>query len=961
MSFSKKYSIAIWLLLAPYAYGTPILSKGCDQLFTDHEIIRPLPQETLPSQLTEQELTPYVSEKIPSVPEFKAIREFAQLLGIRVWLFGGTASSFIHYVKWDLATQKGLLDFQKDRFDYDFTHIFRSTQDIDLVVDSSPEIAEKFRLQISEKFPHFLGHRLNEWEVRTLRYPIGKPGESHYKEALLHDPNFRNQNTDSHSLGMIEITHPDHDPIIRDLRNWDQEKSVFLNDVILNQVRFFKSKNHFTTTRAERGENPEILSVIRILVKAFQFRLKIPPSDFYQLKTLVDEFDPKKIENPTALRRINDTAIKLILHASDLEYAINTLDQLGLRAKLIEMGNPNDVETTAWWLNREPLRSKPIGRGHGRTARELKLEYVTHETNSFSAYESITRSHSGKPNVLISRVNVQTERALYGSGFYTLIGRQGFFGNTGINIRFKVHPDAREGSDFTLNMDAFDEYKLIVFKNKNALEILPENLDMSAIEYFKFLASGNQFSKHDQALLWKFRRKIQNRFTSSLFSQYEVQNLENFILNEIKTQSPQILTIFHEWLKLRGPRFEKEIDHYTQYSNGAFFANPATWLKILLLISRDSLLESWVRNQHLPALLTSIKSDIGDRALQNCVFSEFIEIREFGQTILKTALENRPTPFLRALSEIEKQKKPEENDFTQAIQRWLAYSPETPTLSLIEEKASWIAHQPSSTDELKWIPKDQIGVVLQRLTDHSNFFIFKNLLENQNEFPQKLFLSQASPESFQFISFEIPKNWITFEIGSPNTEPGRSQNEDIRYVTLSESFQIQATPLTEYQRALLLGKSISNLKSTGNQPATRLSWEDAHKIAEILSQLDPDYIYRLPTEIEWEYAARAGTKTSYFFGSNVEDLPEYAIFNKNSGGKVKDVATRKPNPAGLYDVHGNVWEWCEDLAENGYLRKMKGGSWTEDANSVRSARRYGAIPSIQPLVAGVRFVRIRRF
>jgi formylglycine-generating enzyme required for sulfatase activity len=124
--------------------------------------------------------------------------------------------------------------------------------------------------------------------------------------------------------------------------------------------------------------------------------------------------------------------------------------------------------------------------------------------------------------------------------------------------------------------------------------------------------------------------------------------------------------------------------------------------------------------------------------------------------------------------------------------------------------------------------------------------------------------------------------------------------------------------------------------------------------------LDPHYTYRLPTEAEREYAARAGTETAYSFGDNVTELPDYAWGEENSDGQTHPVARLKPNPAGLYDMHGNVWEWVQDgydanppggvdpVVQSGSFRVLRGGSWHDPPTELRSARRssgWAADPS----------------
>lgn len=498
-----RATIAVWTVSLIVSSGPWSAAHGavsCADLFS--KVADAGPSRTTRSGISEKELLAHVSNKMPLVPEFQYIRETAQKMGLRVWLFGGTASSFIHYVKWDLARTKGLMDLQKDRFDFDFTNIFRSTQDLDVVVDAAPDVARQFQNTIAQRFPHFLGSRANKWEVRTLRHRMGAPGQPGFKEALLNDADFNNQNTDSNSVGMVEIT-VSKDPVVRDLRHWDQKESVFLDDTLNNEISYFRSDRHFTTSRAKAGENPEILSVLRLLVKAFQYELAFSDGAFRQMREIVTPFNPSAVTNGAALRRIQDTTKKLILHAVNIEYAIDKMDELGLRKKLIAMGNKNEQGSFAWWLNREPLRSKPVGEGQGRTAAELNIQIVAHETNSFLAYESITRAHSGEPNVLISRRNVVGEIASYGDGFYTRLGKIGARG-TGLTIRFRVDPKAREGTDFTMSGD------YIVFKNKKTLRIIQESLNFGLDDLMR-LAETNQEVQVDQSdlgLLEKLKRRL---------------------------------------------------------------------------------------------------------------------------------------------------------------------------------------------------------------------------------------------------------------------------------------------------------------------------------------------------------------------------------------------------------------------------------------------------------------------
>ena len=162
-----------------------------------------------------------------------------------------------------------------------------------------------------------------------------------------------------------------------------------------------------------------------------------------------------------------------------------------------------------------------------------------------------------------------------------------------------------------------------------------------------------------------------------------------------------------------------------------------------------------------------------------------------------------------------------------------------------------------------------------------------------------------------------------------------------------------------------------------NQPAVYVSWNDAVAFCDWLSKKEGKQ-YRLPTEAEWEYSCRAGTTTAYSFGDDPSKLGEYAWFTGNSGGKTHEVGTKKPNAWGLYDMHGNVWQWCQDWYDDRYkeyskdsptrdpqgpsagrFRVYRGGSFSSTPSYCRSASRYRNVPTLRDSNLGFRVVLVR--
>jgi formylglycine-generating enzyme required for sulfatase activity len=172
-----------------------------------------------------------------------------------------------------------------------------------------------------------------------------------------------------------------------------------------------------------------------------------------------------------------------------------------------------------------------------------------------------------------------------------------------------------------------------------------------------------------------------------------------------------------------------------------------------------------------------------------------------------------------------------------------------------------------------------------------------------------------------------------------------------------------------------MGENPSYFAACGDDcPVESVSWEDARNFIDQLNQLEQTNSYRLPSEAEWEYAGRAGTGTDYSFGDDAGKLGDYAWFAGNSNKTTQPVAGKKPNPRGLYDMHGNVAEWVEDDWHGSYKeapadgrawvdnprgsdRVVRGGGWGSEAQRSRSASRSGFWPDCRDDGIGFRLVK----
>ena len=243
--------------------------------------------------------------------------------------------------------------------------------------------------------------------------------------------------------------------------------------------------------------------------------------------------------------------------------------------------------------------------------------------------------------------------------------------------------------------------------------------------------------------------------------------------------------------------------------------------------------------------------------------------------------------------------------------------------------------------------------------------------------------------------------WIppgSFSMGSPESETGRWEDEGPRHrVELTQGFWLADTPCTQALWMEVMGENPSRFQDP-SRPVEQVSWEECQELCKKLNERLPGFCAQLPTEAEWEYACRAGIETATWLGDleilgacNAPLLDEVAWYSGNSGvdfdleegesspdwpdkqyshetAGTRKVRTREPNPWGLYDMLGNVFEWCWDWKgdyemgvfvdpagpEVGSARVLRGGSWHSYARDVRAAYRYWGPPGDRDSVVGFR-------
>jgi len=231
-------------------------------------------------------------------------------------------------------------------------------------------------------------------------------------------------------------------------------------------------------------------------------------------------------------------------------------------------------------------------------------------------------------------------------------------------------------------------------------------------------------------------------------------------------------------------------------------------------------------------------------------------------------------------------------------------------------------------------------------------------------------MQQTITNSIGMILVNIPSG--SFVMGGDEVTEQADEMERPRHrVTINHSFYMSRYPVTQKEWVLVMNNNPSHF--IGDQhPVEQISYHDAHEFIRKLNQLEKTKAYRLPYEAEWEYAARAGSQTTYCFGNNTSQLEKYAWFRKNSGKTTHPVGKLSPNAWGLYDIHGNVHEWCEDWFDKKYYglsaktnptgpkkglaKSLRGGDWGSEDWHCRSASRSLGAPDRRGNRLGLRLI-----
>jgi len=514
---------------------------------------------------SEQTLLREISGGRQSMEELSLMRGLAKSLQLRVWLLGGASATLAHYSKWNLAHKTGI-EVPLRRYNYSFEDVFSSLQDLDLVVEGDEKNIEIFKSAVKTKYPHIQGieDSFHVWHLADGNTDMPKLQFDGNKSGDISE--FRKQHTDSHSIGMVEITDPkDHEPVVRDLFDWNAHRygreNPFLKDVINNEIHFYFSNEHESVPIVKMGMNPPFIAATRLIIKAAQFGLKISEHDLNLLKSIITQYKfpmspkyPWRVDgNSYAVQWTSRNAQKLYQNALDVGYAHKLAYSAGIMEKLDQVYS---ARLLGGLIPQKQISKAELEEdSNKKSAKELGIDMTYFKPLQPDEYERLVRSLPSLPNILLT-----------GEPFLTRVGPDR---NVAATIWLKVNPKAREGIDFTIHRrtskvgEPLQEGDEIEWHNRSALRVLPKSLNLTPERFFRFLSEG-RFDRIDQFSysLSKLKRQLK-KHASELDSaeQNRLQELVSHLLDTAKSEEVVSALVF-EYETIYGEATHEFIGNY---------------------------------------------------------------------------------------------------------------------------------------------------------------------------------------------------------------------------------------------------------------------------------------------------------------------------------------------------------------------------------------------------------------
>ena len=406
----------------------------------------------------ELEFEKMLETNLPRVEEFRFIKQWAEKKGIQAYLFGGAATAFGVYSRWEKEHQAGQQKFSAERFDFKVSNIFHFNQDVDILIEADVEMALELQKELDTHFPYQKttgGKTISVWEVRCFRHAIG------YKPAVIGNPDFQNQNTDSNSTGLIELTDPKEGRSrIQDLRGFREGEGRFFQDLMEGRISYYNTSLHENTSRSTAA-NPVTISALRFIIKLFEYDLKTDDQSIKNALKVLQRTDYQQVHSVRGSRRwVEKNGAKLLDNAVNIEQAWFLLQRTGLLERLAIFGPESDPTSMAWLLKHKPLVSYPLAApaADHKTSASLNIKTAYLKLDSFKEFERLRMGHLSAPNLLSDKARVKLT-----------LNPQPKPGE--VWVGFHIHPYSVLDKDFQM-LDANG----IRVRNRASLSIIPETL-----------------------------------------------------------------------------------------------------------------------------------------------------------------------------------------------------------------------------------------------------------------------------------------------------------------------------------------------------------------------------------------------------------------------------------------------------------------------------------------------------